>query len=104
MAATVDSVRRVAGVADILARPMKQEFRHAPSLRDFSRLPASPRSALPASGRSVVIRAEVGLSARLERTIVGESFRAHVNLHRLEGLRQRVATARSRSPSFARAR
>jgi hypothetical protein len=77
---------------------MKQDLGQAPSLRDFSKLCASPRSALPQSGRSVVSRAEVGLSAQLERSIAGESFSAHVNRQRLESLRQLV---RHRAVSWA---
>jgi len=45
-----------------------------------------PRRAPPESGRAVVSRAEVGLSAQLERTIAGESFSAHLNRRRLQGL------------------
>jgi hypothetical protein len=90
--------RCVAGAADILVRPMKQDLGQAPSLRDFSKLCASPRSALPQSARSAVSRREVGLSAQLKRSIAGESFSAHVNRQRSEALRQ---LARHRAVSSA---
>jgi aryl-alcohol dehydrogenase-like predicted oxidoreductase len=69
---------------------MKQDSGHAPWLRNFSKVWASPSGALFQGDRSVVRRAEVGLSAQLDLSIAGESFSAHVNQQRLEALRQIV--------------
>jgi hypothetical protein len=74
---------------------MKEDLGHARSLCDFSKLCAR-RSALPQIARSVLSRAELGLSAQLERSIAGESFSAQVNRRRLEALRQLTRHRRTR--------
>ena len=88
---------------DILVRPVKQDLGHAPSLRHFSKLcdPEELRCPRVLAQLSAVRR---WVSAELERSIAGESFNAHVNQQRLEGLRQLVCHGAVSSASSARAR
>jgi hypothetical protein len=84
----------------MLVRPMKQDLGHAPSRLDFSKLGAAPRR----SGRSVVSRAEVGLPARLERSIAGNRSAPTSTGSGWRRCASWSATVRSPPSSSARAR